>query len=133
MFAKKREFTKGGFFFSVYQSKRQQGLIFPQSRSAGVHGPPDRSSRVLQRTTASIVPHFSREGEHRIACTTLAAAPSLALFPSCSILPLAAPEFEAGSPGMFGASDLAKKTARGVQSSDLGRGERREERGERRE
>jgi len=34
---------------------------------------------------------------------------------------------------MFGASDLAKKTARGVQSSDLGRGERREERGERRE
>jgi len=34
---------------------------------------------------------------------------------------------------MFGASDLAKKTARGVQSSDLGRGERREERGERRD
>ena len=93
------ESSKGGFgpafgFFLVYIGANVNKFNLPpitqsrSSRSSRVHGPPDRSSRVLQRTTARIVPHFSREGEHRIACTTLAAAPSSALLSSCSILPL---------------------------------------------
>ena len=83
------ESSKGGFgpafgFFLVYIGANVNKFNLPpitqsrSSRSSRVHGPPDRSSRVLQRTTARIVLHsLAKESTRSLALPLLLLRPWL--------------------------------------------------------